>query len=116
MAHPDFGRSVNPISTRGDRLCQPNYLKLLGVEFDRNFATTPSLKKLATASNTRAAMIYRLGFSMPPHLLTTFANGLLMGKIMAFSPVNIPTRLNMDDHYHNYTGVTEDINKAIKAT
>ena len=25
MAHPDFGRSVNPISTRGDRLCQPNY-------------------------------------------------------------------------------------------
>merc|ERR1711894_541992 len=46
----------------------------------------------------------------------TFANGLLMGKIMAFSPVNIPTRLNVDDHYQNYTGVTEDINKAIKAT
>ena len=22
---PDFGRSVNPISTRGDRLCPPNY-------------------------------------------------------------------------------------------
>ena len=22
-AHPDFGRSVNPISTRGDRLCPP---------------------------------------------------------------------------------------------
>ena len=91
-------------------------LKLLGIEFDRNFSTTPSLKKLATAANTRASMIYRLGFSMPPHLLTTLANGLLMGKILAFSPVNIPTRLNMDDHYQNYTGVTEDINKAIKAT
>ena len=25
MAHPDFGRSVNPISTGGDRLCPPNY-------------------------------------------------------------------------------------------
>ena len=25
MAPPDFGRSVNPISTRGDRLCPPNY-------------------------------------------------------------------------------------------
>ena len=25
MAHPDFGRSVNPISTRGDRLCPLNY-------------------------------------------------------------------------------------------
>ena len=25
MAHPDFGRSVNPILTRGDRLCPPNY-------------------------------------------------------------------------------------------
>ena len=24
-AHPDFGRPVNPISTRGDRLCPPNY-------------------------------------------------------------------------------------------
>ena len=25
MAHPKFGRSVNPISTRGDRLCPLNY-------------------------------------------------------------------------------------------
>ena len=25
MAHPDFGRSVNPISTRDHRLCPPNY-------------------------------------------------------------------------------------------
>ena len=25
MASSDFGRSVNPISTRGDRLCLPNY-------------------------------------------------------------------------------------------
>ena len=25
MAHPEFGKSVNPISTRGNRLCPPNY-------------------------------------------------------------------------------------------
>ena len=25
MAHPDFGRSVNPISTRRDRLCPHDY-------------------------------------------------------------------------------------------
>ena len=25
MAHPIFGRSVNPIPTRGNRLCPPNY-------------------------------------------------------------------------------------------
>ena len=25
LALPDFGRSVNPISTRGNILCQPNY-------------------------------------------------------------------------------------------
>ena len=25
MAHPDFSRSINPISTWGDRLCPPNY-------------------------------------------------------------------------------------------
>ena len=38
------------------------------------------------------------------------------GEDYSLSPVNIPTRLNMDDHYQNYTGVTEDINKAIKVT
>ena len=31
MAHPDFGRSVNPISTRGDRLCPPNYYWHTGI-------------------------------------------------------------------------------------
>ena len=91
-------------------------LKLLGVEFDSNFSTTPSLKTLATAAKTRASMIYRLSFSIPPHLLTTLANGLLMGKVLAAAPINIPTRLNSDDYYHGYVGVTEDINKAIKAT
>ena len=25
MAHPDFTRSINPISSRGERLCPPNY-------------------------------------------------------------------------------------------
>ena len=25
IVHPDFGRSVNPISTRGSRLCPPHY-------------------------------------------------------------------------------------------
>ena len=25
MAHPDFGGSIDPISTRGDSLCPPNY-------------------------------------------------------------------------------------------
>ena len=27
MAHPDFGRSINPISTRRDKLCPPNYYR-----------------------------------------------------------------------------------------
>jgi hypothetical protein len=51
---------------------------------------------------------------MPPHLLATFANGLLMGKILAACPVTIPIRLNSDDR--SCIGLTEDINKAIKAT
>ena len=33
MAHLDFGRSVNPISTRGDRLCPPNYYLLAHPDF-----------------------------------------------------------------------------------
>ena len=30
MATPDFGRSVNPISTKGGRLCPPNNTGTLG--------------------------------------------------------------------------------------
>ena len=50
---------------------------------------------------------------MPPHLLSTFANGLLMGKILAACPATIPIRIKNEDRYSE--GVTEDINKAIKA-
>ena len=89
-------------------------ISLLGVNFDTNFSTTPYLNKLACAANTRAALIHRLSFSMPPHLLTTFANGLLMGKILAACPVTIPIRINKDDR--TCVGITEDINKTIKST
>jgi hypothetical protein len=89
-------------------------INLLGVDFDSNFSTTPFLHKLARASKTRAALIYRLSYSMPPHLLATFANGLLMGKILAACPVTIPIRLNSDDK--SCLVVTEEINKAIKVT
>ena len=72
-------------------------ISLLGVEFDSNFSTIPYLQKLACAAKTRAALISRLSFSMPPHVLGTFANGLLMGKILSACPVTIPIRLESDD-------------------
>ena len=89
-------------------------MNLLGVDFDSNFSTTPFLHKLARAAKTRAALISRLSFSMPPHVLKTLANGLLMGKILAACPVTIPIRLNSDDKF--CLTVIEEINKAIKAT
>ena len=89
-------------------------LNLLGIEFDSNFSTTPFLHKLAAAVKTRASLIARLSFSMPPHVLSTLANGLLMGKILSSCPVTIPIRLNDDDKFCSV--VTEEINKAIKAT
>ena len=89
-------------------------LNLLGVDFDTNFTTLPFLHKLARAAKTRSSLIYRLSFSMPPHLLSIFANGLLMGKILAACPLTIPARLNHDDKC--FISVTDDINKAIKAT
>ena len=88
-------------------------INLLGVDFDSNFSTIPYLRKLARAASTRAALIYRLSFAMPPHVLATFTNGLLMGKILASCPATIPIRINIDDRY--CIGVTEEINKAIKA-
>ena len=39
-----------------------------------------------------------------------------MGKVLATARINIPTRLHSDNCYHGYVGVTEDINRAIKAT
>ena len=89
-------------------------ITLLGVDFDTNFTTIPYLHKLASEANTRASLIYRLSFSMPPHVLATLANGLLMGKILASCPVTIPLRINDDDR--SGITVTEEINKAIKST
>ena len=51
---------------------------------------------------------------MPPHTLKTFAKGLLMGKILAACPLAIPVKL--DDNDKCFISVTEEINKAIKAT
>ena len=56
----------------------------------------------------------RVSFSMPPHILTTLAKGLLMGKILASCPATIPLNLNNEDR--TCIEVTDDINKAIKAT
>ena len=89
-------------------------INLLGVDFDSNFSTKPYLSKLACAARTRAGLIRRLSFVMPPHLLTSFAHGILMGKILNACPVTIPIRLN--DNESTYIGVTEEINKSIKAT
>ena len=55
-------------------------INILGVDYDYNFTTLPYLQKLASDSNTRSALIYRLSFGMPPKLLSMFANGLLMGN------------------------------------
>ena len=88
-------------------------INLLGVDLDSNFTTLPYLHKLARAAKTRAALISRLSYSMPPHLLATFTNGLLMGKILAACPFTIPVRLTNEDRF--FISVTEEINKAIKS-
>ena len=41
---------------------------LLGIDYDTNFSTSPYLRTLATEAKSRAAMIYRLSFGVPPNL------------------------------------------------
>ena len=89
-------------------------INLLGVDFDSNFTTTPFLHNLARAAKTRSALISRLSYSMPPSVLSTFANGLLMGKILSTCSVTIPVRLNSSDRSNIV--ITEEINKCIKST
>ena len=88
-------------------------ITILGVDYDTNFTTSPYLKKLACEAQTRAALIHRLSFGMPPHLLITFANGLLMGKILAAAPATIPIRIDPEDM--GSITITEQINKSIKS-
>ena len=87
-------------------------INILGVDYDTNFTTNPYLVNLAREAKTGAALIKRLSFGMPPHLLSLFANGLLMGKILAAAPATIPIRLDSEDKGSSI--IKEDINKAIK--
>ena len=88
-------------------------LNLLGITYDSNFSTAPYLRKLASEAKTRAAIIHRLSYSVPPHLLKTFTNGLLIGKIMFAAPAAIPFRMIQDDK--GAVTLTESINCAIKS-
>ena len=96
------------------KIIRKSEINIPGVDYDKNFTTNPYLRKLACEARTRAALIKRLSFGMPPHLLATFANGLLMGKILSAAPATIPIRIDPAD-----TGsviITEEINKSIKQT
>ena len=88
-------------------------ISLLGIEYDSNFTTQPYLQKLAREASTRSSLIYRLSFSTPPHLLSTLANGMLMGKVLSSAAAAMPIKIREDDKTYLFV---EDINKAIKAT
>ena len=81
----------------GNSIIKPSKeLDLLGITYDSNLTTTPYLNRLATEVKTRAAIIKRLSYSVPPHLLKTFTNGLLIGKIMALAPAAIPYKIQLE--------------------
>jgi hypothetical protein len=86
---------------------------LLGIDYNTNFSTSPYLHKLATEAKSRAAMIYRLSFGVPPNLLRLLANGIVIGKILAAAPAAIPFKIAHDDRAANLA--TENINRSIKS-
>ena len=88
-------------------------ISLLGIDYNTNFSTAPYLQKLATEAKSRASMIYRLSFGVPPNLLRLFANGLVIGKILAAAPAAIPFKIAYDDRAANLA--TENINRSIKS-
>ena len=88
-------------------------LNLLGITYDSNFTTVPYLRQLASDAKTRSAIIARLSYSVPPHLLKTFTNGLLIGKIMAAAQAVIPFQI--DQNNKSAITLTDKINCAIKS-
>ena len=94
-------------------VCADPEIRLLGIDYDRNFSTMPYLRKLAVKAKSRSAVIYRLSFSVPPNILRLLANGIVIGKIMAAAPAAIPFKMAFDDRAANLA--TEKINRAIKS-
>ena len=88
-------------------------IRLLGIDYDTNFSTSPDLRQLATEAKSRAAMICRLSFGVPTNLLRLLANGLVIGKILAAAPAAIPFKIVYDDRAANLA--TENINRSIKS-
>ena len=76
-------------------------ISLLGIDYNTNFSTSPYLQKLATEAKSRASMIYRLSFGVPPNLLRLLANGLVIGKTLAAAPAAIPFKIAYDDRTAN---------------
>ena len=108
IPHGDFSVKVG-----NNHIYSSKELKLLGIAYDTNFKTTPYLRQLASDAKTRAAIIARLSYSVPPSLLKLFTKGLLVGKIMAAAPAAIPFRINHDDK--GAIGLTDKINCALKS-
>ena len=88
-------------------------LNLLGISYDTNFTTAPYLRQLAIDARTRSALISHLSYSVPPHLLKVFTNGLLIGKIMSAAPAVIPFKIDCDDK--GSVTLADSINCSIKS-
>ena len=101
------------VKVGNDSVYPTKELSLLGITYDSNFSTGPYLRQLASDAMTRAAMTSRLSYSVPPHLLKLFTNGLLVGKIMASAPAAIPFRFNHEDK--GAIVLTDKINNALKS-
>jgi hypothetical protein len=70
------------VNVNGKEIRAAETLELLGVRFDRRFATMPHLLHLAKATTQRAAMITRLACHLPRgEYLRQLAQGLVFGKI-----------------------------------
>ena len=73
MSPPDFGKSVNPISTKGGRLCQPNNTGTSG------FSGLPTaLETEYLVSKLYIAFLVNLNFTYLPKNLTSYENDPLV--------------------------------------
>ena len=98
-----------------DTVLSAQTIYLLGQEYDSNFSTAPYLSEISHDTNTHAAVIWQLSFGMPNYLLKPFANGILMGKILAAAPAAIPIRMCMNEKPY-LAWILNDIDKSIRST
>ena len=72
-------------------------IEILGLKLDRKLSPTPYTTSLQSSLARGLGMLRRLAANLPPHLLSTFAQGLFFSRLRTYAGLVFTVRLNEND-------------------